>query len=653
MILKPYKLLKYDNNVIYTKDNEKVLKNPILNVAKFVMSTLRWTKHFLVAFIANHIIYYLSPINLTYAWSFGSASGICLIIQILSGIFLAMHYTPHIDLAFSSVERIMRDVHHGWFIRYVHANGASMFFLVVYCHICRGLYYESYMAPRQLLWASGVIIFLLMMATAIPVIGEPIVRWLWGGYTITNTTLNRFFSLHFFLPFVIVGLTVIHLALLHRDGSNDPLGVDTGVDKVPFYPYFFVKDLFAFFCLLFVFGGLVYYSPNALGHPVNYIPADSIHIPAHIVPEWYFLPFYAILRSILHKVGNVLAILFTNQNKLKKDIFKYKFNLFLIALVIFLIYFELYVPLIYAVTTIFYYQFLAQLFPVWDEKKLEVEHQKIEDTTYDGMKLSYFHIFIILVIILSSMMFNIIFAKLYIAYFFLGVIFRVSGFQISKLFPSAIKRYKQFQKDLITLKYHWYADFPNCRDMVYISLISLGISILLAVIVPLVINISEEVLIKNYNIWCVALLLHCLFTFSIDSYIIIFANVPVVEKIGLICQKCFTIGCTVMYTNYQLTDNGVTKPNPIFNVTRDCLHLPRAVDNDQLKQFRLMQKFFPHMPIENYTYTTPTVLNSSSLDTPVILKIARENEDFLRQHCTVDELRTFRLNRPGRARDFD
>jgi len=368
MILKPNKLLKFNSDLIYTKNNQKLLKTPILNVAKFVMSTLRWTKNSLVAFIANHLIYYPSPINLTYAWSFGSAAGICLIIQILSGIFLAMHYTPHIDLAFSSVERIMRDVNHGWFIRYVHANGASMFFLVVYCHICRGLYYGSYMAPRQLLWASGVVIFLLMMATAfigyvlpwgqmsfwgatvitnmataIPVVGEPIVRWLWGGYTITNATLNRFFSLHFFLPFVIVGLTVIHLALLHKDGSNNPLGVDSGVDKVPFYPYFFVKDLFAFFCLLLVFGGLVYYSPNALGHPVNYIPADSIHTPAHIVPEWYFLPFYAILRSIPNKVGGVLAMLFAililfivpviNTSEIRSTTFRPLFKIFLWLLI--------------------------------------------------------------------------------------------------------------------------------------------------------------------------------------------------------------------------------------------------------------------------------------------------------------------------------
>lgn len=368
MSLKLYQLLKKNKDVLFTKDNKKIFNNPILNVARFLVSTYRWIKHYLVTLLANHLIFYPSPINLTYAWSFGSAAGICLVVQILSGIFLAMHYTPHIDLAFSSVERIMRDVNYGWFIRYVHANGASMFFLVVYLHICRGLYYGSYMAPRQLLWASGVIIFLLMMATAfigyvlpwgqmsfwgatvitnmataIPIVGKPIVYWLWGGYTINNATLNRFFSLHFFLPFVIVGLTVIHLALLHKDGSNNPLGVDSAVDKVPFYPYFFVKDLFAFFCLLFVFCGLVFYSPNTLGHPVNYIPADPIHTPAHIVPEWYFLPFYAILRSIPNKVGGVLAMLFAililfalpilNTSEIRSTTFRPFFKFFLWLLI--------------------------------------------------------------------------------------------------------------------------------------------------------------------------------------------------------------------------------------------------------------------------------------------------------------------------------
>jgi len=347
--------------------NQELLKKAhFLNKYRFVFSfyssasaSIRWCKNYLLAFVANHLIYYPTPINLTYAWSFGSAAGICLIIQMISGIFLAMHYTPHIDFAFSSVEHIMRDVNHGWLVRYIHANGASMFFIVVYCHIFRGLYYGSYMHPRQLLWCTGVIIFILMMGTAfmgyvlpwgqmsfwgatvitslvtaLPIIGKKIVLWLWGGFTVNNPTLNRFFSIHFVLPFVIAGLTIIHLALLHKDGSNNPIGCDTpnNGSKIPFYPYFFVKDLHAFFIFLFVFAVFVYFAPNALGHPDNYIPADPMHTPAHIVPEWYFLPFYAILRSIPDKIGGVVAmggsilvlftVQFTNTSKIKSTHFR-------------------------------------------------------------------------------------------------------------------------------------------------------------------------------------------------------------------------------------------------------------------------------------------------------------------------------------------
>ncbi len=294
----------------------------------------RWNKDTFLAFIDSHIIDYPTPVNLNYFWSFGSAAGICLVIQILSGIFLAMHYCPHIDLAFNSVEHIMRDVNYGWLIRYTHANGASMFFIVVYCHIFRGLYYGSYMYPRGRLWASGVIIFLLMMATAfmgyvlpwgqmsfwgatvitnlfsaIPFIGGSIVEWLWGGFSVGNATLNRFFSLHYLMPFVIVGLVIVHLALLHKEGSNNPLGINTNVDTIPFYPYFYVKDLFAFFIFAFVFAFFVFFYPNVLGHSDNYIPANPLSTPAHIVPEWYFLPFYAILRSIPDKLGGVVAMI--------------------------------------------------------------------------------------------------------------------------------------------------------------------------------------------------------------------------------------------------------------------------------------------------------------------------------------------------------
>ena len=293
----------------------------------------RLNKNYIFDVLDSHLIHYASPITLTYAWSFGSLAGVCLVIQMISGIFLAMHYTPHIDLAFSSIEYISRDVNNGWLIRYIHANGASMFFIVVYGHITRGLYYGSYMAPRQLLWCSGVIILLLMMGTAftgyvlhwgqmsfwgatvisnmvtaIPVAGIHIVQWLWGGYTVSQPTLNRFFSIHFVLPFVIAGLTLIHLALLHKEGSNNPVGSDTGIDDIPFYPYFLSKDIFAFSCFLVFFATFVFYFPNTLNHPDNYIPADPLETPAHVVPEWYFLPYYAILRSIPHKAGGIVAM---------------------------------------------------------------------------------------------------------------------------------------------------------------------------------------------------------------------------------------------------------------------------------------------------------------------------------------------------------
>jgi len=297
------------------------------------MSKIRWNKNQLLAFVDSHIIDYPTPINLNYMWSFGSTAGLCLAIQIITGIFLAMHYTPHVDLAFSSVEHIMRDVNNGWLIRYIHANGASMFFIVTYCHIFRGLYYGSYMSPRGVLWGSGVIIFLLMMATAfmgyvlpwgqmsfwgatvitnlfsaVPFVGGAIVEWLWGGFSVDNATLNRFYSLHYLMPFVITGLVLVHLSLLHTHGSNNPLGINKNVDTVSFYPYFYVKDLFAFLILVAFFSFFLFYYPNALGHSDNYIPANPLVTPAHIVPEWYFLPFYAILRSIPDKLGGVVAM---------------------------------------------------------------------------------------------------------------------------------------------------------------------------------------------------------------------------------------------------------------------------------------------------------------------------------------------------------
>lgn len=294
---------------------------------------LRWNKHLLTGTLDGHIIDYPTPKNLNYMWSFGASAGICLGIQMVTGIFLSMHYSPKIELAFFSIEHIMRNIKYGWWVRYVHANGASMFFIVVYSHIFRGIYYGSYMYPRHYLWLSGALIFLLMMATAflgyvlpwgqmsywgatvitylvttIPYVGFHIVEWVWGGYVIGNPTLTRFYSFHYILPFVIAGLVIVHIALLHDIGSNNPLGVEYYGDKIPFYPYFYVKDLFSLVIFLIVFSVFLYFFPNFLNHSVNYIPADSIKTPAHIVPEWYFLPFYAMLRAIPHKLGGILTM---------------------------------------------------------------------------------------------------------------------------------------------------------------------------------------------------------------------------------------------------------------------------------------------------------------------------------------------------------
>jgi ubiquinol-cytochrome c reductase cytochrome b subunit len=286
-----------------------------------------------LSILHGHVVDYPSPTNLNYLYSFGSLAGISLMVQILTGIFLAMHYTPHVDLAFASVEHIMRDVEGGWLLRYLHANGASMFFIVVYLHMFKGLYYGSYASPREALWCLGVVILLLMivtafigyvlpwgqmsfwgatvitsLASAIPLVGDQVVTWLWGGFSVDNATLNRFFSLHYLLPFVIAGASVVHLAALHQYGSNNPLGIESPVDRVGLYPYFYVKDLVAWIAFAILFSLFVYFAPNMLGHPDNYIPANPMSTPAHIVPEWYFLWVYAILRSIPNKLGGVAAI---------------------------------------------------------------------------------------------------------------------------------------------------------------------------------------------------------------------------------------------------------------------------------------------------------------------------------------------------------
>lgn len=281
----------------------------------------------------NHSDYYPAPINLSYLWGFGSLALAILVSQIVTGVLLAMHYNANIDTSFADLEHIMRDVVGGYGLRYIHANGASMFFIAVYTHIARNLYYGSYFQPRLLLWYSGVIIFFLMMATAfmgyvlpwgqmsfwgatvitnlfsaIPFIGDSIVQWLWGGYSVDNPTLNRFFSLHFLVPFIIAGAAGLHLALLHEHGSNNPLGINVNVDKIPFFYYFSIKDLFGILVFVVFFAFFVVNVPNALGHPDNYIEALPLVTPTHIVPEWYFLPFYAILRTIPDKLGGVVMM---------------------------------------------------------------------------------------------------------------------------------------------------------------------------------------------------------------------------------------------------------------------------------------------------------------------------------------------------------
>ena len=308
-----------------------------MSKSKFKNPVVKWIDHRLpvFSFMDHELNHYPTPKNLNYFWNFGSLAGFALVTMIVTGIVLSMNYTAHVDYAFDSVERIMRDVNHGWLIRYIHMNGASFFFIVVYIHIFRGLYYGSYKAPRELLWWLGILILLLMMATAfmgyvlpwgqmsfwgatvitnlfsaIPLIGDNITQWLWGGYSVDNPTLSRFYTLHFLLPFLIVGVVVLHIVALHTHGSNNPLGIDRKgpQDSIPFHPFYTIKDLFGLSFALTIFFAVVFFAPDFLGHPDNYIPADPLKTPAHIVPEWYFLPFYAILRAIPDKLGGVIAM---------------------------------------------------------------------------------------------------------------------------------------------------------------------------------------------------------------------------------------------------------------------------------------------------------------------------------------------------------
>ena len=286
--------------------------------------------------LSAHFREYPTPKNLNYWWTFGAILTFCLVAQIATGIVLAMHYVAHADLAFDSIEHIMRDVNYGWLLRYLHSNGSSMFFLAVYIHIFRSLFYGSHKSPREIIWILGVLIYILMMATAfmgyvlpwgqmsfwaatvitnlftaIPLIGESITTWFWGGYAVDNPTLNRFYSLHYLVPFLILGLVILHIWALHIPGNNNPTGIEIkkpSKDTIPFHPHITIKDLFALLVFLIIFLGFVFFSPDILGHPDNYIPANPMVTPYHIVPEWYLLPFYAILRSVPDKLGGVVLL---------------------------------------------------------------------------------------------------------------------------------------------------------------------------------------------------------------------------------------------------------------------------------------------------------------------------------------------------------
>lgn len=285
----------------------------------------------IISIINSTLIDLPSPSSISYLWNFGSLLGFCLVIQILTGIFLAMHYCPDTSIAFSSIVHIMRDVNYGFVLKYLHANGASAFFICVYIHIARGLYYGSYL--KNHLWFSGISIFGIMMLTAfigyvlpwgqmsfwgatvitnflsaIPYIGNDIVQWVWGGFSISNSTLNRFFSLHYLFPFILAGLVLIHIILLHENGSNNPTGLNTNTDKIPFHIYFTTKDIYGIILLMILISLLIFYIPNYLGDPENFIKANPLVTPVHIMPEWYFLFAYAILRAIPNKLGGVIAL---------------------------------------------------------------------------------------------------------------------------------------------------------------------------------------------------------------------------------------------------------------------------------------------------------------------------------------------------------
>ena len=363
----------------------------------------------LMRFADENLLSFPTPKNLNYFYTFGFILTMCLVTQIITGIVLAMHYVPNTSLAFDSIEHIMRDVNYGWLIRYMHSNGASMFFLAVFIHMFRGLYYGSYKEPREIIWILGVVIFLLMIITGfmgyvlpwgqmsfwgatvitnlvatIPVIGEPVLTLLLGGYSVDNPTLNRFFSLHYLLPFVIFGVVILHIWALHVTGNNNPTGIEVKDDKdtISFHPYYTVKDLFAYVVFLLMFCYFIFYNPNILGHPDNYIEADPMLTPAYIVPEWYLLPFYAILRAVPDKLmgvllmfGSIVVLFFLpwlDTMKVKSARYRPLYKIFFLFFVIFCLllgYLGAKPPegiylLLSRVSTIYYFAFFLVIMPI-------------------------------------------------------------------------------------------------------------------------------------------------------------------------------------------------------------------------------------------------------------------------------------------------
>ena len=363
----------------------------------------------LMRFADENLLSFPTPKNLNYFYTFGFILTMCLVTQIITGIVLAMHYVPNTSLAFDSIEHIMRDVNYGWLIRYMHSNGASMFFLAVFIHMFRGLYYGSYKEPREIIWILGVVIFLLMIITGfmgyvlpwgqmsfwgatvitnlvatIPVIGEPVLTLLLGGYSVDNPTLNRFFSLHYLLPFVIFGVVILHIWSLHVTGNNNPTGIEVkdSKDTISFHPYYTVKDLFAYVVFLLMFCYFIFYNPNILGHPDNYIEADPMLTPAHIVPEWYLLPFYAILRAVPDKLmgvllmfGSIVVLFFLpwlDTMKVKSARYRPLYKIFFLFFVIFCLllgYLGAKPPegiylLLSRVSTIYYFAFFLVIMPI-------------------------------------------------------------------------------------------------------------------------------------------------------------------------------------------------------------------------------------------------------------------------------------------------